>query len=261
MIIAIPVVLCWVAQVAATSTVDSNWNLMRNRHSNKRSLEKCVSVGGGCLTGWLVGCSQQLEQGPVGWLWKAACAWYKFIIPVSAALGVLVLLVLPSLMPSVGGQMSIILYIILLLLNRCEELIMNIWINWVTPHFPLLYLAQFVYLGIVTSIENNHKQVDSARKGQEVCIKIENVPGETPKLYGRHFDETDMLISKVSVEFTREWIHSGGGCARQTRWRVDGSLGSFVNSQTDGFALNLAEPDSNWVRDGPMRRSAAAERP
>lgn len=74
-----------------------------------------------------------------------------------------------------------------------------------------------MYLGIVTSIENNHKQVDSARKGQEVCIKIENVPGETPKLYGRHFDETDMLISKVSVEFTREWIHSGGGCVRQTR--------------------------------------------
>lgn len=51
----------------------------------------------------------------------------------------------------------------------------------------------------MTSIECNHKQVDSARKGQEVCVKIENVPGETPKLYGRHFDETDMLISKVSV--------------------------------------------------------------
>lgn len=58
---------------------------------------------------------------------------------------------------------------------------------------------QFVYLGIVTSIECNHKQVDSARKGQEVCVKIENVPGETPKLYGRHFDETDMLVSKVSA--------------------------------------------------------------
>lgn len=57
---------------------------------------------------------------------------------------------------------------------------------------------QFCYLGIVTSIECNHKQVDTARKGQEVCVKIENVPGETPKLYGRHFDETDMLISKVS---------------------------------------------------------------
>lgn len=79
-------------------------------------------------------------------------------------------------------------------------------------------LPQFVYLGIVTSIECNHKQVDSARKGQEVCVKIENVPGETPKLYGRHFDETDMLISKVSTGAV--W-HLGGsygcGCAHM-RW-------------------------------------------
>lgn len=57
---------------------------------------------------------------------------------------------------------------------------------------------EFINVGIVTSIENNHKPVDSARKGQEVCVKIENVPGETPKLFGRHFDETDMLVSKIS---------------------------------------------------------------
>lgn len=57
---------------------------------------------------------------------------------------------------------------------------------------------EFVFLGQITSIEVNHKQQDVARKGQEVCIKIENVPGETPKLYGRHFDHTDMLVSRVS---------------------------------------------------------------
>ena len=56
---------------------------------------------------------------------------------------------------------------------------------------------QFCYLGIVTSLEVNHKNVDKATKGQEVCIKIENVPGETPKLFGRHFDENDVLVSKV----------------------------------------------------------------
>lgn len=58
---------------------------------------------------------------------------------------------------------------------------------------------QFVDVGIVTSIELNHKQIEFARKGQEVCIKIEPIPGEAPKMFGRHFDETDMLISKVSV--------------------------------------------------------------
>ncbi|ELT89509.1 hypothetical protein CAPTEDRAFT_154149 [Capitella teleta] len=55
-----------------------------------------------------------------------------------------------------------------------------------------------VFLGIVTSLELNHKPLDKAVKGQEVCIKIENPPGETPKLYGRHFESTDMLISKIS---------------------------------------------------------------
>lgn len=57
---------------------------------------------------------------------------------------------------------------------------------------------EFVELGYVTSIENNHKSVEVARKGMEVCIKIEPIPGESPKMFGRHFDETDMLVSKVS---------------------------------------------------------------
>ncbi|XP_050529570.1 eukaryotic translation initiation factor 5B [Daktulosphaira vitifoliae] len=57
---------------------------------------------------------------------------------------------------------------------------------------------EFVDLGIVTSIENNHKPVESARKGQEICIKIEPIPGEAPKMYGRHFDEKDLLVSKIT---------------------------------------------------------------
>lgn len=40
--------------------------------------------------------------------------------------------------------------------------------------------------------------MESARKGQEVCLKIEPIPGESPKMFGRHFDENDMLVSKVS---------------------------------------------------------------
>ncbi|XP_063222722.1 eukaryotic translation initiation factor 5B [Bacillus rossius redtenbacheri] len=57
---------------------------------------------------------------------------------------------------------------------------------------------EFVDLGVVTSIENNHKPVESARKGQEVCVKIEPVAGDSPKMFGRHFDEKDFLISKIS---------------------------------------------------------------
>ena len=54
-------------------------------------------------------------------------------------------------------------------------------------------------IGICTSIEANHKEVETARKGEEVCIKIEPIPGESPKMFGRHFDETDIVVSKVTI--------------------------------------------------------------
>lgn len=60
-----------------------------------------------------------------------------------------------------------------------------------------MFTCQFVDIGVVTSIEINHKPVDSAKKGQEICIKIEPIPGESPKMYGRHFEATDIIVSKV----------------------------------------------------------------
>ncbi|KAE8625574.1 hypothetical protein XENTR_v10006323 [Xenopus tropicalis] len=67
----------------------------------------------------------------------------------------------------------------------------------------------FVDIGIVTSIEINHKSVDMAKKGQEVCIKIEPIPGESPKMFGRHFEATDFLISKItrqSIDALKNWF-------------------------------------------------------
>lgn len=57
-------------------------------------------------------------------------------------------------------------------------------------------------IGVITSIELNHKAIDCAKKGQEVCIKIEPIPGEAPKMYGRHFEATDIIVSKVSMQRT-----------------------------------------------------------
>ncbi|KFO25157.1 Eukaryotic translation initiation factor 5B [Fukomys damarensis] len=67
----------------------------------------------------------------------------------------------------------------------------------------------FVDIGIVTSIEINHKQVDVAKKGQEVCVKIEPIPGESPKMFGRHFEATDILVSKISrqsIDALKDWF-------------------------------------------------------
>jgi len=50
----------------------------------------------------------------------------------------------------------------------------------------------------VTSIQSNHKEAETARAGEEVCIKIEPIPGESPKMFGRHFDDADAIVSKIS---------------------------------------------------------------
>jgi translation initiation factor 5B len=64
----------------------------------------------------------------------------------------------------------------------------------------LFVYAENLELGRVSSIEVNHKQIDKARRGQEVCIKIDHCGGDAPKLYGRHFDHEDMLVSRITRE-------------------------------------------------------------
>ncbi|XP_036419288.1 LOW QUALITY PROTEIN: eukaryotic translation initiation factor 5B [Colossoma macropomum] len=67
----------------------------------------------------------------------------------------------------------------------------------------------FVDIGIVTSIEVNHKPVDTAKKGQEICVKIEPIPGESPKMYGRHFEAVDIIVSKItrqSIDALKNWF-------------------------------------------------------
>lgn len=59
---------------------------------------------------------------------------------------------------------------------------------------------EFIDIGVVTGIEANHKPLTEARKGMEVCVKIDSPPGEAPKMFGRHFDHTDLLVSKISRE-------------------------------------------------------------
>jgi len=59
---------------------------------------------------------------------------------------------------------------------------------------------EFCFVGICSGIQHNSKDVESARKGDEVCVKIDALPGEAPKMFGRHFDDTDLLISKISRE-------------------------------------------------------------
>ncbi|GFP79004.1 eukaryotic translation initiation factor 5b [Phtheirospermum japonicum] len=58
---------------------------------------------------------------------------------------------------------------------------------------------EFIEIGRIASIENNHKPVDYAKKGQKVAIKIiGSNPDEQQKMFGRHFEMEDELVSKIS---------------------------------------------------------------
>ncbi|MCD7471434.1 hypothetical protein HAX54_011876, partial [Datura stramonium] len=57
----------------------------------------------------------------------------------------------------------------------------------------------FIDIGRIASIENNHRPVDYAKKGQRVAIKIVGSnPEEQQKMFGRHFEMEDELVSKIS---------------------------------------------------------------
>jgi translation initiation factor aIF-2/yIF-2 len=53
-------------------------------------------------------------------------------------------------------------------------------------------------IGRVAGIEKDKKPVEKARKGDVVCVKIEQNTGQNHIAYGRHFDATNRLYSKVT---------------------------------------------------------------
>eukprot|EP00879_Flechtneria_rotunda_P029724 GHRR01032167.1.p1 GENE.GHRR01032167.1~~GHRR01032167.1.p1 ORF type:complete len:533 (+),score=163.22 GHRR01032167.1:1023-2621(+) len=56
-------------------------------------------------------------------------------------------------------------------------------------------------LGRIASLELNHKSVDTAHAGQSVAMKIEPENAmEQSRMYGRHFDHNDQLVSRISRE-------------------------------------------------------------
>ena len=62
---------------------------------------------------------------------------------------------------------------------------------------PLYVPSLSLDVGKVTRIENNHKEVNSAKKGTSVAVEISN-EGNPTITYGRQFDSSNSLYSKMS---------------------------------------------------------------
>ncbi|KAL6129421.1 hypothetical protein ACLB2K_072771 [Fragaria x ananassa] len=57
----------------------------------------------------------------------------------------------------------------------------------------------FIDIGRITSIQNNNIPADRAKKGMKVAIQIVGTNSdEQQKMYGRHFEGEDELISHIS---------------------------------------------------------------
>ena len=57
-----------------------------------------------------------------------------------------------------------------------------------------------IEIGMIKSIEKNHKDVEEAKSGDEVCISIVQKEDKQQYSYGRHFESDDKLYSKISRE-------------------------------------------------------------
>jgi translation initiation factor IF-2 len=75
----------------------------------------------------------------------------------------------------------------------------------VSYKFCFLIIKEIIKIGTVESIESNKKKLTEARKNTgSVSIRIK---GETSIMVGRHFDESDQLISvltRKSIDLLKE---------------------------------------------------------
>ncbi|KAG6489834.1 hypothetical protein ZIOFF_051114 [Zingiber officinale] len=80
-----------------------------------------------------------------------------------------------------------------------QALTVTVWYQFQVGTPICIPSREFIDIGRIASIEINHKHVDVATKGQKVAIKMVGTSTEEQqKMYGRHFDIDDELVSHIS---------------------------------------------------------------
>ncbi|KAM0677823.1 Translation Initiation Factor 5B [Binucleata daphniae] len=80
--------------------------------------------------------------------------------------------------------------------NKRSPIVMGVEVFGILCLDTMLVREDGFCLGKVTSIENNKKSVTKAKTGDKVAIKVETE--ESPRMLGRHFEETDIFYSKIT---------------------------------------------------------------
>lgn len=94
--------------------------------------------------------------------------------------------------------------------NKKNPLILGVEVREGSVHIgtPLIILPEQTYIGKVIGIQINKQDTNIGKKGQNVCLKINNE--QNPNImYGRHFTHTDLLYSNLtrkSVDKLKEYF-------------------------------------------------------
>lgn len=89
--------------------------------------------------------------------------------------------------------------------------------------------ADNLEIGRVASVEKEKKPVESARKGVDVCVKIQGNASQTHLVLGRHFSSSMTLYSKISrpsIECLKEHYQDD---MTKDDWRLIMSLKKVFN--------------------------------
>ena len=83
-------------------------------------------------------------------------------------------------------------------------------------------------IGRVMSIEQNRHPISEAKAGQQVCVRIDPMHGEQPKMLGRNFKVTDLIFSRItreSIDILKEFYRDE---LSNNDWRLVKQLKSFL---------------------------------
>ncbi|KAF9242947.1 hypothetical protein BU15DRAFT_86712 [Melanogaster broomeanus] len=115
---------------------------------------------------------------------------------------------------------------------------------------PTTQKKDIINLGKITSLEINHKSFDIVKKSQAgggVAVKIEHAVYQSAKMFGRHFDDKDELLSHITRQSIDVLKSSFKADVSHEEWLL---IRALKPSSTDGHKANPNDSEQASVVDG-----------
>ncbi|TFK43116.1 hypothetical protein BDQ12DRAFT_596557 [Crucibulum laeve] len=121
---------------------------------------------------------------------------------------------------------------------------------------PATGKKEIIDLGKITSLEINHKTFDIVKKSQAgggVAVKIEHAVYQSAKMFGRHFDEKDELLSHITRQSIDVLKNSFKTDVSNEEWLLIRALKpvfAILHPQISPYPVTLLMSDTKSVQDG-----------